>query len=77
MSSPLQADFLGILRAYMAREGISGRELARQLGVSSPYVSQLLTEKTVPTTEQAAKLLARVGIKLRMVAEPIAENVSA
>lgn len=66
MATDLSSDFVESLRDYMAREAISGAELARRLGVSRQYVYHLLDTDTSITFETAERLLAKIGGKPRL-----------
>lgn len=52
------------IKALLDDRGISGRELARRLGVSQPWVSQRLTGETSITVADLARIVAALGVPL-------------
>lgn len=56
---------LALLEASRAAEGITKSELAKRAGIEASSVRRLLTSKTAnPTTDNAFRLMAAMGIKL-------------
>jgi DNA-binding phage protein len=56
---------LAVLETSRAAEGISKTELAKRAGLDASSVRRLLTSKTAnPTTDNAFRLMAAMGIRL-------------
>jgi transcriptional regulator with XRE-family HTH domain len=57
---------LTLLESARAQQGITKRELAARAGLDASSVRRLLTSQTAnPTTENAFRLMAAMGISLR------------
>lgn len=54
--------------------GLSQAQLAARMGVSAPWVSQLLSDDANLTIESVAKVYAALGRKCNMVTEPVVEE---
>ena len=59
-------DFAAELERARQSAGISLRELASRAGTSHPYVIKVLRGEIWPSLDQAERLAAAVGLKLRL-----------
>lgn len=70
-------DVAALLRDACQRAQVSPSELAVRAGCSSSAVSQLLRGRSSPTTRTLDKLLAGVGLQVRVSLEPLLADVDA
>lgn len=68
----LRADFQYAVLKALKQQGISQAELARRLGVSAPWVSQILSDEANITIESAARVIAalKLDLSFREMSEP-------
>lgn len=52
------------LSEYKAKKGLSGREMARQLGISESYLSEILPGQRTPSKRLAVKISRITGIPI-------------
>lgn len=69
MSSKLHEFFLINVRDAMREQGMTQLELSQRLGVSRPYVNQVLSGKWVPGLELVERIANALGVSAAQLME--------
>lgn len=55
-------NFVANLGDYLAKRGVSQRELAKLMGIKHPYISRVLAGHSVPTLDFVDKVADAIGV---------------
>lgn len=70
MSRPLAQSVAGLIRAEMARQGITTVTLAQRAGLTHRQLRRRLSSEVAPNVDELGSIAAALGVRLCQLIEP-------